>query len=141
MTLFIVIKLCFQNFMYKYRYALTIFLLATTERGAKMQMWTRIGSNRLNALLRNRRYPRRPDVAINIPALKSPVNMDDNYGLRLTTYYRVGTKLFNLIHIYSQWCRNSNLSWSECQYVKETLSWILACGLLLHLETRLLYML
>ncbi len=55
-----------------------------------MQMWTRIGSNNLNTLLRNRRYPRRPDMTINVPGLKSPVNMDDNYGLRLTAYYRVG---------------------------------------------------
>ena len=65
--------------------------LVITERGAKMQMWTRIGSHRLNTLLRNRRFPRRPDMTINVPGLKSPVNMDDNYGLRLTTYYRVRT--------------------------------------------------
>ena len=54
-----------------------------------MQMWTRIGSHHLNNLLRNRRYPRRPDMTINVPGLNSPVNMDDNYGLRLTAYYRV----------------------------------------------------
>ena len=54
-----------------------------------MQMWTKIGSHHLNALLRNRRFPRRPDMTINVPGLKSPINMDDNYGLRLTTYYRV----------------------------------------------------
>ena len=62
-----------------------------------MQMWTGIGSHNLNTLLRNRRYPRRPDMTINIPGLNTPVNMDDNYGLRLTTYYRVGnTFLFFL---------------------------------------------
>ena len=55
-----------------------------------MQMWTRIGSHNLNALLRNVRYRRkRPDMTINVPGLKSPVNIDDNYGLRLTAYYRV----------------------------------------------------
>jgi hypothetical protein len=59
-----------------------------------MQMWTRIGSNHLNVLLRNRRYPRKPDMTINIPGLKSPVNMDNNYGLRLTAYYRVGYFFF-----------------------------------------------
>ena len=69
-----------------------------------MQMWTKIGSSHLNTLLRNRRYPRQPDVTINVPGLKSPVNMDDNYGLRLTTYYRVGT---HSIHFYSQRNRSS----------------------------------
>ena len=55
-----------------------------------MQMWTKIGSHHLNALLNNPRYKRRrADVTINVPGLKSPVNIDDNYGLRLTTYYRV----------------------------------------------------
>ena len=58
-------------------------------RGAKMQMWTRIGGPHLSLLLRNRRYPRRPDMTINVPGLKTPVNMDNNYGLRLTAYYRV----------------------------------------------------
>jgi hypothetical protein len=55
-----------------------------------MQMWTRIGSNHLNVLLRNRRYPRKPDMTINVLGLKSPVNIDNNYGLRLTAYYKVG---------------------------------------------------
>ena len=69
-----------------------------------MQMWTRIGSNNLNTLLRNSRYPRRPDMTINVPGLKSPVNIGDNYGLRLTAYYRVKsffhllTSLFNNKH-------------------------------------------
>ena len=55
-----------------------------------MQMWTKIGSHHLNALLNNPRYKRRrPDMTINVPGLKSPVNIDDNYGLRLTAYYRV----------------------------------------------------
>ena len=62
-----------------------------------MQMWTRIGSNNLNTLLRNSRYPRRPDMTINIPGLKSPVNIGDNYGLRLTAYYRVKTILIYLL--------------------------------------------
>jgi hypothetical protein len=57
-----------------------------------MQMWTRIGGHHLSGLLRNRRYPRRPDMTINLPALKTPVNMDNNYGLRLTAYYRVSVK-------------------------------------------------
>ena len=63
-----------------------------------MQMWTKIGSHHLNTLLRNRRFPRKPDMTINIPGLKTPINIDDNYGLRLTAYYRVsdfyyGTKV------------------------------------------------
>jgi hypothetical protein len=62
-----------------------------------MQMWTKIGSHHLNNLLRNRRYPNKPDVSINVPGLKSPVNMDDNYGLRLTTYYRVRKNYLNSI--------------------------------------------
>ena len=59
-----------------------------------MQMWTRIGSHHLNTLLRNRRFPRKPDMTINIPGLKSPINIDDNYGLRLTAYYRVRKNVF-----------------------------------------------
>ena len=59
-----------------------------------MQMWTRIGSHHLNALLGNIRYKRRrPDMTINIPGLKTPVNIDDNYGLRLTAYYRVSYRI------------------------------------------------
>ena len=79
----------FNIFMFVY-----LLLLVSTERGAKMQMWTKIGSNRLSALLRNRRFPRRPDMTINVPGLNSPVNIDDNYGLRLTAYYRVRKKLY-----------------------------------------------
>lgn len=66
-----------------------VIFLITTVRGAKMQMWTRIVSGDLNVLLRYGRYPNRPDITVNIPELKSPVNMDNNYGLRLTTYYKV----------------------------------------------------
>ena len=55
-----------------------------------MQMWTRIGSHHLNTLLRNPRYrSNKPDMTIKLPGLKSPVNIDDNYGLRLTAYYKV----------------------------------------------------
>ena len=61
-----------------------------------MQMWTKIGSHHLNALLRNRRFPRKPDMTINIPGLKTPINIDDNYGLRLTAYYRVSVILNSL---------------------------------------------
>ena len=62
-----------------------------------MQMWTKIGSHHLDALLRNIRYrQKRADMTIYLPGLKTPVNIDDNYGLRLTTYYRV-----NILSIYS----------------------------------------
>ena len=61
-----------------------------------MQMWTKIGSHHLNTLLRNRRFPRKPDMTINIPGLKTPINIDDNYGLRLTAYYKVSVILNNL---------------------------------------------
>ena len=63
-----------------------------------MQMWTKIGSHHLNALLNNPRYKRRKaDMTINVPGLKSPVNIDDNYGLRLTAYYRVSAILNRLV--------------------------------------------
>ena len=65
-----------------------------------MQMWTKIGSHHLNNLLRNRRYPKRPDMTINVPGLKSPVNMDNNYGLRLTAYYRVGNDCLLLPYVW-----------------------------------------
>ena len=66
-----------------------------------MQMWTKIGSHHLNNLLRNRRFPKRPDMTINVPGLKSPVNIDDNYGLRLTAYYKVGLCLVTMIQVQS----------------------------------------
>ena len=69
-----------------------IFILLV--RGVKMQMWTRVGSHHLSALLRYNRFPDKPDMTINLPELKTPVNIDDNYGLRLTTYYKV--------HVFSQ---------------------------------------
>jgi hypothetical protein len=72
-----------------------------------MQMWTRIGSNHLSALLRNRRYPRKPDMKINIPQLKTPINMDNNYGLRLTAYYRVSVILNNLLREDHNWIESS----------------------------------
>jgi hypothetical protein len=72
---------------------MTVYFTLIIARGVKMQMWTRIGSHHLSALLRNRRYPRRPDMTINIPGLKTPVNIDNNYGLRLTAYYRVSVIL------------------------------------------------
>ena len=81
----------FNIFLFVY-----LLLLVSTVRGAKMQMWTKIGSNRLSALLRNRRFPRKPDMTINVPGLNSPVNIDDNYGLRLTAYYRVRKKTLSL---------------------------------------------
>lgn len=64
-------------------------IIPFTVHGVKMQMWARVGSHHLSALLHFNRYPDKPDMTVNIPALKTPVNMDDNYGLRLTTYYRV----------------------------------------------------
>ena len=67
----------------------TVQFFLLKARGAKMQMWTKIGGPYLSYLLRNRRYLRRPDISINIPGLTTPVNMDSNYGLRLTAYYRV----------------------------------------------------
>ena len=69
-----------------------------------MQMWTKIGSHHLNTLLRNRRFPRKPDMTINIPGLKTPINIDDNYGLRLTAYYRVSVILNSLTVFQKCYC-------------------------------------
>lgn len=69
-----------------------------------MQMWTRLGSHHLSALLRYNRFPDKPDVTINLPELKTPVNIDDNYGLRLTTYYKVSAT--------SQ--QQKNVLWHNC---------------------------
>lgn len=67
-----------------------------------MQMWTRVGSHHLSALLRYNRYPDKPDMTINIPGLKTPINIDDNYGLRLTTYYRVSLVNYLEMSAYSK---------------------------------------
>ena len=55
-----------------------------------MERWNGIGGNELSNLITNSRYPRRPNKAVKITQLVSPVNKGNNYGLRLRTYFVVG---------------------------------------------------
>lgn len=52
-------------------------------------MWFNIPGPHLNTLITNPRYPGKPDVSRKMPGLETEENIDDNYGVRLTTYFMV----------------------------------------------------
>ena len=55
-----------------------------------MDIWYGIqGTNGLGSLEQDQRYPDKPDSSITIENMASPLNMGDNYGLRLRAYYLV----------------------------------------------------
>ena len=59
------------------------------EKGGTMDIWRNIGGTALAPLLTNPRYPQRPSASNKVLKLVSPVNVGNNYGLRLTTFYLV----------------------------------------------------
>lgn len=65
-------------------------------RGVMMERWNGIGGNELSRLFTNPRYPRRPNKAVKIRNLVSPVNKGNNYGLRLRTYFVVSLSFMQL---------------------------------------------
>ena len=57
-----------------------------------METWNNIPGNELWTMTSSDRYPNNPDTKGKIDSLdrpKSGNNLPDNYGLRLTTYYKV----------------------------------------------------
>ena len=62
------------------------------ENGVKMETWTNIAGNEIWRMTSNDRYPNKPDTSVKLDSLESPKsadNLPDNYGLRMTTYYKV----------------------------------------------------
>ena len=59
-------------------------------RGVRMDIWYGIqGTNGLTSLVQDQRYPDKPDESKIIENMASPLNMADNYVLRLRAYYLV----------------------------------------------------
>ena len=51
-----------------------------------MQIWYNIPGNELTSLTTNPQYPGKPDVSGKPLGLETQENIDDNYGVRMTTY-------------------------------------------------------
>lgn len=60
-----------------------------------MERWNRIGGVELSRLITNPRYPGKASKAFKIRNLVSPRNKGNNYGLRLRTYFVVGSDLMS----------------------------------------------
>ena len=54
-----------------------------------MDIWRNIGGTALASLLTDPRYPQKPSASNKILKLVSPVNVGNNYGLRLKNFYVV----------------------------------------------------
>ena len=54
-----------------------------------MDIWRNIGGTALAPLLTDTRYPQKPSASNKVLRLVSPVNVGNNYGLRLKTFYVV----------------------------------------------------
>ena len=67
-----------------------------------MEVYNGIRGTSLNSLLYNKKFrSKTPDSTKKIPSLVSPINVADNYGLRLTTYYVVCYFLYFLLMRFS----------------------------------------
>ena len=77
------------------RYIFTLIYIPLTssnyplEKGGTMDIWRNIGGTALAPLLTDPRYPQKPSASNKVLGLVSPVNVGNNYGLRLTTFYVV----------------------------------------------------
>ena len=61
-----------------------------------MEIWNNIGGTLIYQLKENPRFPDKPDLSSIVPSMESPTNRGDNYGLRLTAYYKVLLKKLKL---------------------------------------------
>ena len=61
-----------------------------------MEIWNNIGGTLIYQLKENPRFPDKPDSSTIVPSMESPKNRGDNYGLRLTAYYKVLPKKLKL---------------------------------------------
>lgn len=60
------------------------------ERGVTMEVYNNIPGMTLDRLLYNKKFrSKTPDSSQKLPGLVSPMNVANNYGLRLTTFYVV----------------------------------------------------
>ncbi len=62
-----------------------------------MDIWKNIPGNNVYQLKQDPRFPDKPDSSSIMPYMGSPVDSMDNYGLRLTAYYKVQLK--NILQI------------------------------------------
>jgi hypothetical protein len=54
-----------------------------------MDIWRNIPGSNVYQLKQDSRFPDKPDTSSVIPNMATPVNAMDNYGVRLTAYYKV----------------------------------------------------
>lgn len=57
--------------------------------GVHMDVWYSIKGRNIINLEQDKRYPNQPDVTKTIEDMASPLNLGDNYGLRLRAYFVV----------------------------------------------------
>ena len=73
------------------RYILLSVLVA--ESGVVMEIWNNIPGSNIMDLKQDKRFPNKPDSASVVPTMATKVNIGDNYGLRLTAYYKVNATI------------------------------------------------
>ena len=56
-----------------------------------MEIWKNVPGNNIYQLRQDPRFPDKPDASLVIRNMATPVNKMDNYGVRLTAYYKVRT--------------------------------------------------
>ena len=54
-----------------------------------MDIWYSIEGNKLENLESDPRFPDKPDATKELENMASPLNLGDNYGLRMTSYFMV----------------------------------------------------
>lgn len=68
-----------------------------------MESWNNVGGSLIYMLKQDPRYPDKPDTTSITPNMASPPNTGDNYGLRLSAYYKVRpgreTHFFRISHV------------------------------------------
>ena len=74
-----------------------------------MEVYNGIKGTTLSNLLYNKKFKSKtPDSTKKIPSLVSPINVADNYGLRLTTFYVVRFLLYFSLRRFSYFAVLSN---------------------------------
>jgi hypothetical protein len=63
--------------------------ILVAQPGVTMEVWKNIPGNNIYQLKQNPRFPDKPDTSVVIRNMATPVNKMDNYGLRLTAYFKV----------------------------------------------------
>ena len=71
--------------------------LIVAQPGVTMDVWKNIPGNNVYQLKQDSRFPDNPDMSSVIPNMATPVNTMNNYGVRLTAYYKVYKSVFDWI--------------------------------------------